>query len=315
MVVEVEHTGVSRDAAGGTDRSHADRIVFGSALVGPATAINAVDGTLEVLGQKVAVSSSTVFDSDIGNGLAGLAEGQVVNVHGLFDKTSQTTAATRIELRPNAPFYRAKGVVSALDLSGKTLQFGTQVIDFSQLTGVLPSDLADGAVLRVVLDTTPNALGQWVARKLKSAVSRIEDHHSAEVEGFVTTFTSTRSFVVNGLTVDASSATFPNGQEGLRLGARVEVEGTVVNGVLVASKVEVKPARAARGLELHGAITAADATLRSFALRGLTVNYSDAVALQGGSLSDLTVGARVEVRGSLSDDRTSITATRIRFER
>ena len=56
-----------------------------------------------------------------------------------------------------------------------------------------------------------------------------------ELEGRVTAYTSPTSFSVDGIPVDASAA-----PRALSVGMRVEVHGTMANGVLVASRVEIE---------------------------------------------------------------------------
>ena len=72
---------------------------------------------------------------------------------------------------------------------------------------------------------TTQVAGAWVATRIAGGVRKIENQDQAEVHGLVTAFTSATQFSVNGIVVDASNATFPNGQTGVVLGARVEVEG------------------------------------------------------------------------------------------
>jgi hypothetical protein len=156
-----------------------------------------------------------------------------------------------------------------------------------------------------------------VATKLRSGL-RLPDtaRPDAHVEGAITTFTSTSSFVVNGLTVNATNATFPDGTAGIVLGARVEVHGTVTDGVLVATKVEVQDRRdhGRRDLELRGELGTLDTTAKTFALRGVTVWYGGTVAFKDGTEADLANGKRVEVKGVLSTDRTRLEATRIEIK-
>jgi hypothetical protein len=66
--------------------------------------------------------------------------------------------------------------------------------------------------------------------------------------------------------------------------------------------------------ELHGAIETLDAAAKTFSLRGVTVDYSGPVEYQGGAASDLDVGRRVGVHGTLSSDGSRIVAQRITFE-
>ncbi|MDP3612826.1 MAG: DUF5666 domain-containing protein, partial [Rubrivivax sp.] len=137
-----------------------------------------------------------------------------------------------------------------------------------------------------------------------------------KVEGLISSFTSSSSFSVNGRTVNATAASFPDGTAGLALGVRVEVEGAVRSGVLQAAKVSIESDDDVRdrGFELEGAISTVDTLGRTITVRGVLVGTARPdLRLEGGVESDLRVGRRVEVRGVLAPDRRSVDATRIRF--
>ena len=117
--------------------------------------------------------------------------------------------------------------------------------------------------------------------------------------------------------MDATNAKFPDGTTGIVLGAQVEVEGASSNGVIVATKVSIETEEHDKlaGFELHGAITSLDTSAKTFVLRGVTVSYGGtAVVYVGGMASDLAVGRKVEVKGTLSTDGTKLDATKIKFE-
>jgi hypothetical protein len=313
MMVEVD--GADANAAAGTAR--ALRIRFGNEVVGPVGAVDTAASTVVVLGQTVLVTTSTVFDSTLSGGLSALTAGAVIEVHGILDTANGQIVATRIEAEDAATAYRLRGVISALDTTAKTFKIGSELVSYAGIdSAAVPTSLADGQVVRVALQTT-QVNGAWVATKLRSGL-RLPDtaRPDAHVEGAITTFTSTSSFVVNGLTVNATNATFPDGTTGIVLGARVEVHGTVTDGVLVATKVEVQDRRdhGRRDLELRGELGTLDTTAKTFALRGVTVWYGGTVAFKDGTEADLANGKRVEVKGVLSTDRTRLEATRIEIK-
>lgn len=311
MRVQLDGRGV--DHALGT--GIAQRIRFGSEIVGPVGAIDTGASTVVVLGQTVLVTTATIFDSSLSGGLSALTAGAVIEVHGILDETTGKVTATRIEPKPAAAFYRVRGVVSAYDATAKTFKIGSELISFASVVNVPPT-LANGRIVRVQLQTTQVA-GAWVATRIGLGVrgpsTGISDAH---VEGAITAFTSTTAFEVNGLKVDAASAAFPDGTSGIVLGARVEVTGTVSNGVLVATKVELddRDGHGPRLLELHGPIASIDTTAKTFALRGVTVWYGGTVTYKDGTEASLAVNRRVEVYGKLSTDRTRLEATRIEFK-
>ena len=79
------------------------------------------------------------------------------------------------------------------------------------------------------------------------------DRETAEIDGRISAFTSLTQFVVSGIPLDASAASYPNGSTGIVLGARVEVEGSIRNSMLVAQKVKLESDEEAEGyLVEHG---------------------------------------------------------------
>jgi len=297
-------------------RAVALRILLGGALVGPVSAVDTTATTLTVLGQNVLVTTSTVFDAAITGGLAGVTVGGVYEVHGLFDAANNRFVATRIAPKTGATEYRLRGLVSELDTTARTLKVGGQLVNYAGVPNAdVPSTLANGQFVRVLLQTT-QVNGAWVAIRLRHSARTFEPRPDVHLEGVITVFTSAQSFEINGLKVDATNATFPDGTAGVVLGARVEVEGAIVNGVLVATKVEMEDRRdrGRRALEFRGEMGNLDTTAKTFALRGLTIWYGGTVSYANGTEATLANGKIVEVKGVISADRTRIEARRIEFK-
>lgn len=313
VVVEIEGGAVDRVA----NKARALRIRFGAEIVGPVESTNtgptANPKTLVVLGQTVEIKDTTVIDDSLVGGVAGIAVGDVLEVHALFDAATGRYVATRIEDKDSPQFFKLRGVVSGLDTTARTFRIGTALISYASVDpALLPANLADGLRVRVRLQTT-QVDGKWVAVTVRHGVRRADDVGEAEVHGFVTRFESAQRFAVNGLEVDATGAAFPDGTAGLRLGARVEVEGRIVNGVLVARKVELEDRRdRLERFELHGAIASIDLGAKVFVLRGIRVSFDGPLDLE--CRATLAVGTRVEVKGYLSADGTTLVAARIRCE-
>jgi len=315
MTAEIQGAGVATDSLGRHGRALAIRI--GNEIVGPVSAVDATAKTLTALGQTVDVTDNTLFGERITGGLAGITVGTVVEVNGALNVTTGHYTATRIDVRPNASYFRLRGVIAGLDTTAKTFKIGDALISYAGLsTSDVFASLANGLLVRVRLQTTQVA-GAWVATRIAGGVRKIEDQDQAEIHGLISAFTSATQFSVNGIVVDATNATFPNGQAGVVLGARVEVEGKAVGGVIVASKVQIEDEREVhiRGFELHGNITTIDTTLKTFVLRGVTVNYAGTVVYKDGTEANLVVGAQVEVKGMLNLDGKTLAAARIEFEK
>lgn len=303
--------------AGTVDRVNASalalRIRLGSEVVGPVGTIDTVASTVQVLGQTVLVTTSTLFDETLAGGLSALNTGQVVEVHGILDPANARIVASRIEAEASPAAYKVRGQIQNLDSTQKTFTINGERVSYAALPAAqVPPGLTQGQIVRVLLQTTP-VDGAWVAIALRGGLRLPDRSGETHLEGVISSFTSTTRFMVNGLAVDATAAAFPDGTDGVVLGARVEVEGTVTDGVLVATKVEIEERRmmGMRRLELRGEIGQLNTTDKTFALRGVTVWYGGNLDWRGGSEAGLANGGRVEVRGVLAQDRTRLEAQRI----
>jgi hypothetical protein len=308
----------SIDTTTGTARAVAMRtggLVTGPVQGTPVAGVDAGTGTLIVLGQGVDVTATTVFDDSLAAGLSAVADGAVVEVHGLRDSATGRIVATRIEAKTAATVYKLRGSVSALDTTAKTFSIGGAAISYAAVTTV-PATLAEGVVIRVLLATAPVA-GVWQAQSLGGKAATTTTAAQAHVRGVITAFTSATAFSIDGIPVDASAATFPDGSTGLALGVQVEVKGTLTNGTIVATEVELESRHKGdddRKFRLHGAVTSVDATAKTFLLRGITVSYAGTVTYTGGTEAGLVAGAKVEVRGTVGATRNTLAATAIKFE-
>ena len=283
----------------------AESVEVRSELLGPVSRIDAT--TLTVLGQTVNVTATTFFGDGLA-GLASLAPNDLVEVHGFVDAVNNAITATRIERKTPASVkaFKLQGHVRAL--TSTTFQIGDLVISFAapiDLPGSLV--LSNGLLVRVRLETTPG-VGTRKARKIRAVELEVQNRDEAEVEGTITAFTSSSQFSVNGLAVDATGATVP---PGLKPGDRVEVEGTLVKGVLVAKKVELEDQNDPLKFELNGTVSSLTAT--TFVVRGVTVDYSTTKEFSNGTATNLGDAVRVEVKGVVSAGGTRLKATRISF--
>ena len=106
-------------------------------------------------------------------------------------------------------------------------------------------------------------------------------------------------------------------QGGVVLGAQVEIKGSVVNGVLVATSVQLEDGSQqghGEDYELHGSLSALDTTAKTFVLRGVTVSYANVSQWVGLTEAQLATVAKIEVKGSLSTDGTTLVASLIKVD-
>lgn len=153
------------------------------------------------------------------------------------------------------------------------------------------SGLADGTVIRLRgrIDGTARAERIEIENELRAVIAGIDPGADPQ------------RFVAAGVTVLlASDTVFAGGS--LAAGVRVEVHGLRdLAGHLRASRIEI--VGPGQGLdELRGSVSALNLAADTFVLNGnVTVSYAGARFVPPGAVeADLTAGARVEVRGSLT---------------
>jgi hypothetical protein len=315
MTVEAHGDGLFVDTDS-DDASTATSIVFASAILGPVDTDDAATRTLTVLGQAVDVTAATVFDDALPGGQAALAIGDVVEVYANLDVSTGRYAATRIERKTAVASYALRGVVAGLDTSARTFAIGGARIGYGGLpTAAIPPTLANGHFVRVALAVVQGGGGVWSAIRIDDGAPSIDDRDHAEVEGLISAFTSAMQFSVDGTPVDARNAQFPGGTGGLGLGKRVEVEGSIDAGVLVATTVRIEDSGGPGGgeFDVRGSLVTLDATAKTFVVRNVVVSYAGTVDFRDGTAADLAVGREVEARGALSADGTQLRAARIDF--
>lgn len=295
----------------------ATTIRIGSEIIGPVTAVDRAGGTLTVLGQSVLVTPATAFDPSFAGGFGGVQTGAVVEVYARYDAVKGRYTATRIEPRADASFYKLRGTLGAVDAMAQTLVVGAQTISYADLPSSDVQALPVGNLVRVRLKPTADASGVWSAIEVLPGVIQLPDSDDAQIEGRISAWVSSRQFSVNGIPVDASTADFPQGEDGVQPGARVEVEGSSSGGVLKAVTVVVEDDEIASNavFDLYGTIDSLDPASQTFTLQGVAVDYSgSAVQYSMGAASDLAVGRVVHVTGTLSMDGQRIDAQTITFE-
>jgi hypothetical protein len=205
-------------------------------------------------------------------------------------------------------------VVAALDTQVRTFDIGNQHFSYAGPVGGA-SELRNGALVRVLVQIQPDANGRWIVTSVGSTGPGGGDRSQAKARGVITAFTSNASFAVDGFTVDASAAQIEGGP--LAAGLRVEVEGRLQGGVLIASSVEVEDSDQHDELELRGPIATIDTVAKVFTVTGRSERVSYArpdIVFEKGTAADLLPGRPVRASGFLSADGTLLEATRIRFD-
>ncbi len=216
----------------------ATQVTFLGNVLGPATEVDVPSQTFVVLGQTVLVTSSTVFDPSIQPAsIAGIRTDDRLEVSGFPDSSGQIVAS-HIQLAGAGTDLRVEGVVQGLDSGASVFQVNALSVDYS--AAKLQGTLSNGSLVDAE-GSSLSASGALMA----TAVTVLPPPGGApnsrgEVEGVITSFTSTSDFVVNGVhvTTNASTQFELNGMT-LGVNVRVDVEGSYdSSGTLVASDVE-----------------------------------------------------------------------------
>lgn len=337
--IEVEGSTVTPAAtAGGLARATATSFRVVNEFKGPFSYTSG--DTFRMLGQDMLVNMATVYE-----GASDLADAQskvnttcrFAEVYAYYNTHTQNYTVTRFECDDSASEYRLYGLVSNLNVntSSSTFTFNINGLTISGSSDMLTGlTLTDGETVRVRMSAGNydiiNETG--TATRITVRNRRAPDTDKAEVKGLIDSRTESAgvvTFNVNGLPVRVSSSTELEDRltlESLVNGARVEVEGRIVDGVLQAREVELEDsveleARAERqefvglissplrNLDGNGGVF----TLTTSSGRVFQVTYED-TDLDDILPNQIANGFRVEVKGRLSSDGESLTATEIDAE-
>jgi hypothetical protein len=173
-----------------------------------------------------------------------------------------------------------------------SFQVAGQTVNASgaSLTGGSASSLSNGARVEVRGSLVNGVL---IAQSVE--IDALPTTPTAEVEGSITSYTSVANFAIAGQRIDASAASFSGGSaQELAVGRVAHARGPVVNGVLMATSVELEDLEE---VEVEGAITQF-VSAASFVVAARTVDASTA-SFQHGTAGQLANGVRVGVRGTL----------------
>ncbi len=258
--------------------------------------------------QKVDASNAR-FDN--GAPLA-LVNGINVSVEGVMIGNVLVASEVKLPRSAAAIEDELKGFVTAVGAAGTIFVNGAAVdVSTAVITGGTLAQLVVGAKVEVhgVLSA-----GKFVASRVQieeTATVTPTALGQAEIKGVISAFVSLSNFLVAGQKVDASSALIEDGTvASLINGATVEVNGSVVAGVIKATRVELKrttaapspsttpPPSGSASFEATGAVSAF-VTIASFNVSGVSIDGS-AATIKDGTVADIQNGATVEVKGTLT---------------
>ena len=318
MVVKI--TGTNDGSTG-----NATQIIYNDDIDGPISGLVAlipgnVTRTFTVLGTTVLIdSASTAFAGS--KGFSDLADTDLVEVSGFFDNNgvlNATFVKYQGSLQFGSTMTELKGSVTATTpTSGATSTGDTFVVNGITITLLSSTDLSamNGSVSTgniVDVRGTLNAATAIDADRVKPEDDMIgNEGDDVSIEGLVTGFINTGNFRVNGQQVDASAATLSPGNLQLANGIKVEVEGNITGGTLVAGRVESR----GNDIKINATVFSKDATANTVTLQfgngnTLTVllnNQTQTEDKMGGAMTGLNLtgiqpGDYLEIRGFLNTD-------------
>jgi len=311
-VVTVEGSAANED-----ESFIADRVLYRDNVEGPVQSIKSIDAkTLEivVLGQTVVLNVNTEFK---GTGFDTLALDDVVEVSGFYDDTGSiwaTFIGKTGELTPGLA-VEVTGYVTNLNSSQMTFTINNLSVDYLAAdTSSLPDGgLAEGMLVEVdgSLDETGTIL--LAATVGSGDILDLENADQIEIAGFVTGLVSTSEFRVDNqlVIVDAETLFVDGGMEDIIPGAKLEAEGSLVDGILHAWEIEFwKPDQ----VEVEDIVTAIVSTAE-FAVGDQVIQTNENTVFDGGTPDDIEIGLLLEIKGVPTDiDYSIIIADKVSFE-
>ena len=265
-----------------------------------------------VMGQTVVTDAATT----ISNGP--IAAGNYVEVHGLV-VSDGTISASFVEKKstPASPPFAVKGFVKAHNTATNAFTIGALniLMNASPTLNDLPAGSWNG--LQVEVKGTACAGNPPVTNLCGTlTASKVEPHGprgnvaKVEVEGFVTSFVSASNFSVGGQAVTtAPNTVFERGlASDLVPGTKVEVEGSLIAGVLSASKVSFR--ESTRFEANIASINQGASSLTLTGLGGITVQANSLTRFKNVNFAGLSVGNNLKIRGRPGNNGV-VTATEI----
>ncbi|MDH4394762.1 MAG: DUF5666 domain-containing protein [Limnobacter sp.] len=203
---------------------------------------------------------------------------------------SLTANAIRIEQFQNSSEdYRLSGVVTSSNPAGRTFVLDGLTVDGFRLE--FQPFAGQSVQVRGSLNASTQVLSATELRVNDPSLTAIE------LKGSITNYVSNADFSVRNTRVNAAGF---GTLSGLGNGVFVEVKGTVENGVVLASQVDIKSPMQDSELEQSGTVSGFNAAARTFLLGNNNISYSNA-RFENGSAQDLANGVLVAVEGRLSN--------------
>jgi hypothetical protein len=275
-------------------------------------------GSVHVNGKKFQTTSATIHVDGQASTQAELHVGDVIEVRGHHDASSNTDVADVIEAHSNVI-----GPVGSIDVATQHVVVLGQSVAVSATTsfgdGISPATLAGIAVGDVLRVSGMVAVGGEIqATRIERRPAGTPYRVTGTAAGMDTT---AKTLMINALVVDYSAATLSDfAAGGPADGQLVEALGTTLGsaGQLRATRIELRSGKELKGeadaaSEIEGLVTRF-ASATDFDVGGRAVSTSSSTRFDGGAAADLALNVSVEVEGAL-DAGGVLVATRVRIEK
>jgi hypothetical protein len=323
MVVVVNGTRTVEYTSNQTLTHLADKITYEETVEGEVQSVGTDGLSLVVLGQVVSVNQKTEIDPSLQGASPhalnpAIVSGTLVEISG-FVTGDGTILATLIQPHTGTPHFEIEGVIKNHDLRAKSFALGSLVVDYSRPTtdsSLMPSTTNgnwDGLVVFVLGDRwSQDGPGPYGARMSATSVKPkalgVTDIQDTDIEDFVTRVDGPGDFFLNNVHVQTNAGTtFEGGTlNDILLGAQLEVHGSLIGGIVNATKVEFE---GEAELEANVAtINSSDNSMTLTGLAGLVIQFEGKTSLHGQGnprrLADLRSGDHLQIHGRQSGGNT-----------
>ena len=315
MVVLVNATVTHNYGTNDPPQRTANTLFYEDTVEGTVQSVAPDGSSLVVLGQTVAITTTTIIDLGV-SALSNLKKDDLVEVSG-FVSGPGAVVATLIDRKIDSADYQVKGFITEHDEANKFFTIGSLRVDYAGADiGLMPIPAGD-AWNGLLVDVrggqvSSGGSGQYSVRmtatKVKPEELGTEDSALAEIRGFVTQVVSLSDFYLGNVHVQTSAGTtFEGGtRNDILVGAYLEVHGPLVGGIVNATKVEFE---GETELQANVAtINSSGNTVTLAGLAGLVIQFDSKTALHGQGnprvLTDLRSGDHLQIQGQLRGGNT-----------
>ncbi|MEI8016025.1 MAG: DUF5666 domain-containing protein [Nitrospira sp.] len=315
MVVLVNATLIHNYGTNDPPQRTANRLFYEDTVEGVVQSVAPDGSSFVVLGQTVGITARTIIDATIpGQNILSLVPGRdLVEVSG-FVTGDGIIVGTLIDLKAEAtPDYEVKGVIKNHTAALSTFEIGSLTVEYCNADLREMQNHTSNSWNGLVVDVRGSQVSSGgsgsygigiAATKVRPDGLGTDDSEDAEIRGFVTQVVAPGDFYLGDVHVQTrDGTTFEGGTlNDILLGAQLEVHGSLVGGIVNATKVEFE---GETELEANVAtINSNDSTLTLTGLAGLVIQSDGKTALHGQGnprrLADLRSSDQPQIYGRQS---------------